>query len=313
LVFALHVPLIWGRPRRAYVFAMPIVTALLLASVRQMRTEPVLIAGSVLLTYVFVAQPRLQRAVMCSSFVIVFGLASSLWSRWFDAKWEEAQRVVAEAGGHPFPGAREKHHLVWHPIWCGLGDFGEDKGYRWDDRVAAQYALPLLASKYGVEVPKWDPSSYVIADTFVDPGKRYYQVPFLLPHYTDVVRDKVLADIKGDPLWYFGVLLRRAWRVLAETTPLSIAVGAYAVRIPFHGLFALAIAVFALAKRRRALALSFVFLLPLSTTAIAIYSGGGVPNYGCYHLVPAALLVTCVLVLGRLHDAVEVSYSLRRR
>jgi hypothetical protein len=221
--------------------------------------------------------------------IAVFAIASSAWTRWFDARWLEAQRIVAEAGGHPFPGEREKHHLIWHPIWCGLGDFGEDKGYRWDDRIAAASAIPILRDQYGVEVPPFDSTSYVFQDQFLDPHRKYYRVPYLLPHYSEVLRDRILADVRSDPIWYLAILLRRIGRILSDTTPI--------LRLPVHGLSALAVAGLCLGargRRKRMLAL-FAFPLPLSATALLIFSGKGVTYYGCYHLLPAAVVLTALL------------------
>ena len=294
LILALHVPLLLSHPKRAYAIALPIATALLLATIRQVRTEPILIGGSALLAYLAVGTIR-QRAISAATFVATLMLASALCSRWFDAEWEEAQQVVASAGGHPFPGERERHHLIWHPIWCGLGDFGEDRGYRWDDRAAAAYALPILQSRYGVEIPPLDPKSYVF-DDYVDRAKKYYRVPYLLPHYSDVIRDKVLADVAAHPLWYASIILRRIGRVLIDSTPIAIAIRGFAIRIPFPGLIALPIAILAcLCVRRHGLALLFIFPLPLSATALLIYSGRGVAWYGCFHLLPAAFLLTALV------------------
>jgi hypothetical protein len=69
------------------------------------------------------------------------------------------------------------------------------------------------------------------------------------------------------------------------------------VRLPFPGLFAAIIAIAAClgVRRRRALASLLLFPLPLSATALLIYSDRGTAYYGCFHLLPAGILLATLV------------------
>ena len=58
-----------------------------------------------------------------------------------------------------------------------------------------------------------------------DAAGKYYRTPYELPHYEEVIRDKVLGDIRRDPVWYLGILWKRAGRILTETSPVRLAAG----------------------------------------------------------------------------------------
>jgi len=293
LVLALHVPLVFGRkPPRGVLWALPVVTGVVLASIRQIRTEAVVIIFSAAIAYL--TAPRLRwwaRAALVALLALSFGAVSRGWTLYFRHKHEEARRRVEAAGGHPYVWARDRHHTIWPSIWCGLGDYGGDRGYAWDDRAAVRYALPILERDYGVAPPKWDGTTHVL-DAYWDDAKKYYRSALELPHYDEVLRGKVVADVGGDPLWYAGILARRALRVLDETTPIRVGVGRHWVALPMHGLVVVPALAFLLWARVWGFVRLIAFAFPLSATALAIYSGDGTCYYSCYHIVVAAFLLT---------------------
>ncbi len=287
------------RERKAwpyYLWAAPAAAGILLATAKQIRPEPLILIFSPIACYLILAKARwLVRGGLVAVLIVSYAASTWAWSAWFDAKLAQANRVVAAAGGHVYNGPRSHSHLFWHPIWCGLGDFGSDRGYKWDDMAAADYALPILEAKYGVKVPKVPRERVLFRGAFWDPAGRYYVMPYELPHYEEVVRDKVLHDIVRDPFWYLAILAQRAWRILAQTTPPSIAVGAASLPIPMHGILLIPVLVL-LAARRAWMPLKLVcFLLPLSLPALLIFSGQGMCLYSCYHLVVAALIAAWLL------------------
>ncbi|HUT35640.1 MAG TPA: hypothetical protein VNE39_19275 [Planctomycetota bacterium] len=290
-LLALHVPLLGERKVSPwYLWAVPVASGLLLASVRQVRPEPLALILSPMACYLAVSGARwLVRVGLVGVLFAAYLLGGWGWSAWFDAKHEQARRAVAAAGGHPYPGPRAQSHLFWHPIWCGLGDFGQKHGYAWDDQAAADYALPLLEEKYGVEIPKTKRTRSLFKDTYWDEGRHYYKTPYELPHYEEVVRDKVLGDIARDPLWYLGVLAQRAWRILWQTTPPRLSVGTAGVDVPMHGVLVLPVLALLAARQCWWLLKLVCFSLPLSLPAFAIFSGLGMCHYSCYHLVVVAL------------------------
>ena len=293
IVLALHLPFVASRkPARYYFWALPILTGVLLASIRQVRSEPAAIILSAAACYLTMPRTKWRNRL---ALVLLLGgafmVTSWRWNTYFDDKYEEARERVAAAGGHPFPGPRRLQHNFWHPIWCGLGDFGGDRGYEWSDIAAASYAWPILRDKYGVQLPRWDRRE-VVCDEFWDEAQKYYKVPLEVPHYSEVVRDKVLGDIKQDPLWYLGILARRAWRIISQTTPVRVAAGRWRLDLPMHGVLVIPVLALLAWTRNWGLLKLICFSLPLSMLPLLIYSGKGLCYYSCFHVFVAAVLVS---------------------
>ena len=143
LVLALHVPLLSGRRTSPfYYWTLPLVTGLLLASIRQVRTEPVLVIAAAGLSYLFASSLRWRvRLALALLLGVCFLWGSHEWKQFFDRKFAEAYAVVKAAGGHTYDGPRQSHHFLWHALWCGLGDFDRKYGYPWDDLAAEKYAF----------------------------------------------------------------------------------------------------------------------------------------------------------------------------
>jgi hypothetical protein len=299
LVLALSVPLLRRRPPRMTVlFLLVALIGGLLASIGQVRTEPVAILVSVLGACLFLPRTTAgRRLVVAAVLLVAYAGVTRAWRSWFDAKFEQARRVVAVAG-HPYEGPRDASHAIWHPIWCGLGDFDTTHGYQWMDEAAASYAHPILRSVYGLPLPEWKGERWVYPGRFWDAGQRYYQMPYEMPHYSEVLRDKVLGDIAEDPAWYGRILARRAWRLLTETTPVRVAVGRFHLTLPGRGL--LAIPVIALLAATGSGTLLRIACFPLATSlpAFVIYSGRGMSFYSWYHLAAAAILISLVAEVG---------------
>jgi hypothetical protein len=291
LVLAMHLPLLGMRkPPRWYVWAVPVLTGALLATIRQVRTEPVMVIIPAGLSYLVIAGARWRtRLALVGILALGFVLGSRAWESYFDYKFEQARQAVEAAGGHPYSAPRDLHHMRWHPIWIGLGDFDRKYGYAWDDRIAAAYAFPILRDRYGVKLPKWDGRSYV-CDEYWDEAKKYYKTPYELPHYAEVIRDKVIHDITHDPVWYLGILLRRAWRVATQTPPVRLALGRWHLTLPMHGLLFLPLVTLLAIGRSWMLLKTCCFTLSLALPALVVYSGRGMCYYSCHHVLAAALL-----------------------
>src|SRR5260221_10132100 len=93
------------------------------------------------------------RGSLVAAFFAAFIGVGSAWTSWFEYKQEQVDFYLHAVGGHPFPGPIRMYHHFWHPVWCGLGDFGDDKGYKWEDVTALAYARPILQQRYGEYVP----------------------------------------------------------------------------------------------------------------------------------------------------------------
>jgi hypothetical protein len=297
LVLALYLPTLGRRAvDRRYLWILPVVTGALLATVRTIRSEPISILVSAALACLVLRDISWQRrGLMIAALAGSFALGNAGWSRWFDYKHAEVTALLTRIGGHPFPGPVRAHHALWHPIWCGLGDFGQKYGYSWRDEDALAYAAPILESRYHQTLPKLAWNSDLPRDEYWDDQKIYKKLPFDVPHYAEVLRGKILRDITHDPLWFAGVVARRAWRILFDATPVRLAWAATAWTLPMHGLALLPLMALLVAARSRLLLSVILFTLPTCMPAMVVYSGGGMIYYGIYHLFVGAVLSALVI------------------
>ena len=217
-----------------------------------------------------------------------FVATGAAWSGHWDRSLAEATRVVREAGGKPFASLRNTHHALWHPLWCGLGDFGSGRGYVWDDMAAHRYAIPRVNARFGTQY-RLAPGLYRLDDR--DPtAPDYYLRPETLPEYTRVLRDKVVGDVTSDPLWYASVLARRMLRIFNEPAPVRLQVGRAYVDVPLSAWLVLPILAGALLARSREQLLLLAFYVPTSATALLVYSGGGNTHGSAFHLTAFAVM-----------------------
>lgn len=298
LLLAIHVPLLqrWWRPHPRWVFLWPIGVGLLMATVRTVRSEPVTIVLAAAATYALIPTlSRKTRAALVGALALSFYVGASYWSWHWVHKQRHSAQVIASYGGHPYPGDIRLYHHVWHPIWCGLGDFGQKYGYVWNDHEAAAYAKPLLEAK-GVYVPSGyfnaqpDPREYLDPET-----KLYKKLPYDIPHYNEIIRDKVLTDIKKDPAWYLGVLARRVHRIFTMTTPIRVSWPTGFINVPWHAALLVPVAALLALVRSRFLLGLTVFTLPSVTTALLVFSDLGVTYYGIFHVITFAVVASVVV------------------
>lgn len=281
---ALNLPLYRQRCPGWYQWAAPALTGLLVATVSQVRTEPVAVVAMAALSYLL-----LTRSSWAKRFALIAVLGATLviggkaWNSWFRTKIAQAEAVVQEANGHVYPGPRDFHHLFWHPIWVGLGDF--DPRFAWRDKLAAEFVLPILKEKYGINY----------TGGFWDQDQKFYRQIYELDHFGEVLRDDLVARIGSDPLWYAGILCKRAWRILTETSPLRLTATRGAVTLPMHGLLMLPVLGLLIWCRAWTYLAVLVLSCATSLTAFAVYSGHGTCLYSIYHLVVAALVVACLI------------------
>lgn len=297
---ALYLPLLAEKPpRRLYLWGVVIGSGVLLATVRQIRTEPVFVlAGAALACLLLARRGWAERLMLVAALAVTFVCVQLGWRAYFDWKFEQAYQVVKAAGGHPYDGPRGNYHMIWHPLWCGLGDFDTQHGYAWDDRVAARYALPILEQRYGLEPLELAGDDYVFKDRYWDADRKYYKTPYELPHYDEVLREKIVSDIRGDPLWYVDILLKRIGRILTETTPVGLELGPVSFHVPFSGLW-LAPALLLLWWARAWFFVKLIFFgASLSLPALVIYSDRGMCYYSIYHVLAAAVLAALLLELA---------------
>ncbi|NRA01650.1 MAG: hypothetical protein HRU00_03515 [Myxococcales bacterium] len=293
LMLALHAPIILGRWKGWGALLLAAFAGLFLATVREVRSEPALAAIPVVATYLFAWGGWRRRSALLAVFVLSFGITSSVWTNYWDTKFQEAHRIVAQAGGIPFDGTWNSHHVLWHAVWCGLGDFDQKYGYRWNDGVAFSFAIPEVNRRFGTRYrlpAQLGFRNYFLLD-YHTPRKKYRIRPETLDSYNIVVRDKVVSDVAGDPLWYLTILGKRTLRILSETPPLRLAVGTRFLDLPFSGWWILPLVVALTLLRRWRELLLLAYFLPASLTPLLIHSGDGLTLAGSYAHATFAFLI----------------------
>lgn len=312
LTLAAFLPILLRRRIRAGpLLALSVASGAFLGTMAHVRPEMMSTAVAAAFAFVWLARKR-RRLALTGLIVFASCLVSvrAGWGTYFAAKIRQAQHVVTEAGGRAYHGPMVASHVFWHAVFCGLGDYGQDRGYAWDDRVAGAFVAPRLRERHGIEIRQaavkgWNP--YVFA--YREGGEVMNVEAELLPEYAAIVREKILDDVLGSPLWYAGILARRVSRVLVETEPLEVRLGVVRASIAVHGWILLTVAAaLAVAFRMRWFLPLLVFTLAPSASAIMMYSGHGATSQSIYHFLCAAFAAAC---LGRL-ARVGVRRSARR-
>ncbi len=290
---ALHLPLIFDRKVSAlYLWSLPVLTGIFFATMREIRSEILVGLVGVLIAYAFYTGIKWKtKTALCLVCLCAFQLVSVGWAHYWDAKYLRAVSVVKACGGIPYTGPRDSHHVVWHMLWMGLGDFDTAKKYAWGDSNAFGYAAPIMKRR-GVlpkdhEQPGTETSNYFYNGVY----PRYIAD---VPEYHKILRDKIIADIRSDPLWYFKILLRRTWRILAETAPVRLSFGAHWVNIPLAGWLLLPTLLVLMVSRHWRYIKLITFCMSLSALPLLMYSGGGRTYYSIYPQIIAAIYAVWV-------------------
>lgn len=298
LVLALHLPLMGARKApRWYPWLLPAFAGVLFAAARQVRPEPFLLVISVLAIYLTAPGLRwTQRGAMALSFLVATWVATLATASYFEREFQDAAARVGETGGHVYNGPRRDYHTTWFAIFAGLGDFDKKKGYGyWEDRDVYRYGLPLLEKRLGIDLD-WQGELYL--NHYYDGAGKYGKKLEDYPEFNEIIRDKVIGDIAGDPLWYAGILWDRLKVIGLDTTPLRLAWGGHWTTIAMWPAVAIPLALLFTLRREWFLLKLLLFTLPLSLTALLIFSGRGASYYSSYHLfvIPlfASYLVGCL-------------------
>jgi len=300
LLLALHVPLLqrWYRPDKNWVFLWPVGIGILMACFRTIRSEPTPMLLGAAGAYMLIASlTKKRRLAMVATLAIAFWITGQTWNWHFLRQQKHAAKVVASVGGHPFPEEPRLYHHVWHPIWCGLGDFDKKYGYVWNDHNAAAWAKPYLEAK-GVFVP----SGYFMGGgdprEFLDNERIYKKLPYDVPYYNDLIRDKVLGDIKKDPLWYLDILAKRVHRIFTMTTPVRLTWPTGFLNLPWKGFFLVPLGILLALTRSRFWLGLCLFTMPTATTALLVFSDLGVTYYGIFHIITCGVFVSILVSHG---------------
>jgi hypothetical protein len=293
LALAAHLRFLTGRKgvdARAWVIA--IVSGMALATFREIRAEAGLMAASVLATYLLARAPLARRLLLATAFVLVSALTAHAWTAYWAARHVQAEQFVARAGGRVFRARPGTHHAFWHAITCGLGDYGADRGYTWDDRAVFRWATTRDPAINPDPLPYHYARGYYLEETY---DGVHHIAPTDLPEYNRLVRTRVLTEIRRHPFWYARILFQRAVAILRDATPAALSLGTHTVGVPGAGWLSIPVLAFAFWRRRFFHAMLILFVLPLSAVAMIVTSAKGMTFYGISHLIALAVSIDLVV------------------
>ncbi len=282
IILGLNLKLIFNKKIKLLkLIIIAIITGLIIGLTSEIRGETIILIVSAILIYLFSRSFNFYLKILT-----LFLLVSSFYftkigiKNYFENNFKETYQLVKENKGHVYDGKRIEQHLFWHPIYCGLGDFDNKYNYEWQDRVAFKYALPILKEKYNLDFKY---SGDLCLDDYYDKDSLYYKYLADFSEYEEVIKTKVLSDIKSDPLWYFTIIFKRIINILSNTLPFYIL-----------GWFFLILVYFLFKFRQINLLKLLVVSLPLSFTPLFIYSGSNATFNSFFPF----LTITIIIGLG---------------
>lgn len=230
LAVGLNAPFLFGRRHqnswKAWLFCA-VLTGILFATVRQIRPSPEVLTGSFALIFLLGAGAKPMRFFLPAALILSYLGTATVWAWHFDRSFSSAKNFVGARGGHVYSGSANRHHFFWHPFFCGLGDYGTEKGYRWDDFNAFAYALPKLRERTG-NPDLWSDFSpgdsldrYFMKEAYDEAGV-YRRKLEDVPGYEDVLREKIISDVKSDPMWAMSVIGQRGLSLFTTTNDVQV-------------------------------------------------------------------------------------------
>ena len=259
---------------------------------------------SVLAVYILSGQRITRVLTLCTLFLATLLTTTKGFEMYFDYKVKQANKFVIDGGGTLHAGTTLGHHPVWHPIAAGLGDFGTDRGFIWDDLAIFKKSLPYINQKYN---RKLEFQGYYYAE----PGMAEHEwlKPETMPEYIDVVREMVVSTIRSYPWWYVEILKKR-WQRLEytfSTVRISWPTGDFSFPLS-KWIFCPILLACILSRRLDRLKL-VAFSLPTCFVPMFITTVQGTANYTISHLVAAAVGFEASLFIA--HWLVSRALSLR--
>lgn len=302
LVLAAHVRFLNRRTGiDALAWVIAIASGMALATFREIRAEAGVVAVSALASYLVARAPLLQRLLLVAAFVLATAITAFAWSRYWTGKFAQAERFVARAGGEVFRAPHNSHHAFWHAVCCGLGDYGEDRGFSWDDELLFEWATTQDPETNPTPLPYHYEDGYYFEETY---DGIHHIAPTDLPEYNRLVRTRVLTAIRNHPGWYAGILWQRVIAIQRDATPAALSLGSSTLALAGTGWLTLPVLLFALWRRKFFHATLILFVVPLSAVALLVYSAKGMTSYGIAHLIALAVAID-LLVRSRWPAALE--------
>ncbi len=263
IILGLHLPFLFAKSITYFKSAIiAIISGVVVGFFSEFRNEISIVIACVLLMYMVSSSISwIPKIIYVFIVLFCFNATKTMIRHHFSLKFEQTMHLVGNHGGHIYNGPRLSGHNFWHPVFCGLGDFDTKYGYQWYDVIAYQYAIPILQKEYGMDI---NYSGGYITNDYYDDHRLYYKKPEELPNYEKVVKEKVLGDIKKDPIWYATIVFKRIVKTLTTTIP-----------IPYVGWLLFPLVYFLFQRKKWSYLRLILVALPLSATSIIVHSGKG--------------------------------------
>jgi len=280
IILALNVKFIFSE--KSSVFSLvfiSILSGVIVGLSSEIRGETLIIIGSAILIYLFSNSIKnIYKVIPIILVVLSLNLTKKIINNYFNNNFESTYELVKKNKGHVYDGKRINGHKFWHPMFCGLGDFDTKYGYEWNDKVAYNYALPILKEKYNInyDYKKGD----LHFNEYYDKDSLYYVKFDEVDEYEEIMKTKVLGDIKSNPFWYINILFKRLVSILTNTLPFS-----------YLGWVSILL-ILALIRIKQWHYIKLIIIsLPLSFTPFVIYSANGATYNSFFPILSLSIII----------------------
>jgi len=289
LLTVLYLPLFKGNFKHKYI-VIPLVTGLLAGTIYHIRAESTAMLFSPLIIVWLNRNIKfLQSLIITAVLLCSFFLTRSMIKEHFAELKAETNQLVKDLGGTPFEGGKTLVHPLWHPLYCGLGDFDTEYGHTLHDTAVFNFVLPILRERTGEELKYPGNTIYEMAE-FYDEDSLYYKYVATIPGFDQIVKELFITDIKNDPLWYLGILVKRTQKFFFHLSPMGISLKDRVIPLPFHGIIVLLFG-FILFRYKKWFWLKLMFFtLPLGVSVIAVFYGWNNSYQSIFHLFSFSIL-----------------------
>lgn len=290
-LFLAHLPVIVKKVSVRYVLLIGAVCGFFSAIMHNIRAESLPMMASCIFIYLTYHQwPWYRRFLPVLFLLSLFFLTDSVIQNYFLVKKNHTTEYVKKVGGVPFEGGATIVHPFWHPIFCGLGDYDKKYHHYLHDTFVYNYALPILRKLHNEEYKYPGKTPYEMNE-FYDSTHYYYKKAETLPGFDSIVKQKFLSDVGNDPAWYGGLILSRTRDFFFNLSPLGISLNNLIIPVPFHGIIFFCLIFLVFVNKDFRLLKILLFLTPLASSVILIYSAYNSSYQSIFHYITFALLL----------------------
>jgi len=299
LLFSMHQGHIFEK-KTFWEIMSPLFSGIMAGTMYHIRSETLPMLLSCIMVYLFNRSFKIQtRALLSFLLLLMFFLTNYIIKSYFQNKYIQTREVVVKAGGVPFDGGKTLVHPIWHPFYCGLGDYDRKYGFSIHDTSVYNRLLPILRKKTGKELKYPGRTIYEMGE-YYDKDSLYYKKPETIDGFDELVKEEFFKAVKRDPLWYVEILLHRIKDFFFQVSPVGITIDKEKmIRIPFVGFLSTFFILFVFFIIRERFWVKWIlFTMPLGISVIVFFSAYNNSFQSIYHFFSIGLLIYLALGLG---------------